>query len=205
MPNLKLTDAQRVVLAAAGARDSGLILPLPKSLASNKMAASKVLQSLLTKRLIAERPAQRGEETWKGEADDRTTLAITHAGLAAVGIDEASEPKTTPKATKRLRVPASGKQPARGTKKSPHAMSRKGAADQGARTPKPSSKLGLLIAALRGRKGASIDELMKATGWQAHSVRGAISGALKKKLGFAVTSTAIEGRGRIYQIEAASK
>jgi hypothetical protein len=38
------------------------------------------------------------------------------------------------------------------------------------------------------------------TGWQPHSVRGAISGTLKKKLGLAVTSIKVEGRDRVYQI-----
>jgi Protein of unknown function (DUF3489) len=42
----------------------------------------------------------------------------------------------------------------------------------------------------------------KATGWQPHSVRGAISGALKKKLGLAVASDKVEGRGRVYRIAA---
>ena len=43
-------------------------------------------------------------------------------------------------------------------------------------------------------------EAVAATGWQAHSVRGAISGTLKKKLGLAVTSEPIEKRGRVYRI-----
>jgi hypothetical protein len=41
---------------------------------------------------------------------------------------------------------------------------------------------------------------MEATGWQAHSVRGAISGALKKKLKLKVASEVVEGRGRVYRI-----
>ena len=41
---------------------------------------------------------------------------------------------------------------------------------------------------------------MEVTGWQAHSIRGAISGALKKKLGLTITSEADEIRGRIYRI-----
>ncbi len=48
--------------------------------------------------------------------------------------------------------------------------------------------------------GATIEEIVEATGWQAHSVRGAISGALKKKLGLAVTSEKVQARGRVYRI-----
>lgn len=54
---------------------------------------------------------------------------------------------------------------------------------------------------LREPKGKSIDDLMKATGWQAHSVRGAISGAIKKKLGLTVTSEKADGV-RVYRISA---
>lgn len=63
-----------------------------------------------------------------------------------------------------------------------------------------SSKHEQLITLLNGDTGASIDELMQATGWQAHSVRGAISGYAKKKRGFVVESTRNEERGRIYRI-----
>jgi hypothetical protein len=45
-----------------------------------------------------------------------------------------------------------------------------------------------------------IEEIIEAFGWQPHTVRGAIAGALKKKLGLAVTSEKIEGRGRVYLI-----
>ena len=66
--------------------------------------------------------------------------------------------------------------------------------------PKAGSKLDALINALRQRDGATIAELMAATGWQAHSVRGAISGNLKKKRGLVVISEVVEGRGRTYRI-----
>jgi hypothetical protein len=52
----------------------------------------------------------------------------------------------------------------------------------------------------RSINGASVEEIIKAFGWQPHTVRGAIAGALKKKLGLAVTSEKIEGRGRVYLI-----
>ena len=62
------------------------------------------------------------------------------------------------------------------------------------------TKQDALIAMLRRPDGASIDEIIAATGWQPHTVRGAISGALKKKLGLAVASDKVEGRGRVYRL-----
>ena len=53
---------------------------------------------------------------------------------------------------------------------------------------------------LQRPEGASLDEIVAATGWQAHTVRGAIAGALKKKLELAVTSEKVEGRGRVYRL-----
>ena len=68
------------------------------------------------------------------------------------------------------------------------------------RTIRPSTKLATLIRLLGGKEGATIGDLQEATGWQAHSVRGAISGTLKKKLGFDVASQQEGDRGRVYSI-----
>jgi hypothetical protein len=64
---------------------------------------------------------------------------------------------------------------------------------------RPTSKLATVIALLRRPKGASIDDLCKATGWQAHSVRGTLSGAIKKKLRLTVTSQKSDGV-RFYRV-----
>lgn len=56
---------------------------------------------------------------------------------------------------------------------------------------------------LRAPDGAAIEEIMAATGWQSHTVRGAMAGALKKKLGLEVSSEKVEGRGRVYRLPAA--
>jgi hypothetical protein len=65
---------------------------------------------------------------------------------------------------------------------------------------RPGTQLALLVDMLSRDRGATIPEIVKATGWQQHSVRGTISGALKKKLNLAVTSETVEGRGRVYRI-----
>ena len=57
---------------------------------------------------------------------------------------------------------------------------------------KPPSKLDLVEGLLLGVGGASIAALMTATGWQQHSVRGALAGALKKR-GLTITSDKIDG------------
>jgi hypothetical protein len=53
---------------------------------------------------------------------------------------------------------------------------------------------------LRRVKGASIGEVVEALNWQPHTVRGAIAGALKKKLGLDVNSEKDDKRGRVYRI-----
>lgn len=63
----------------------------------------------------------------------------------------------------------------------------------------PTSKIATVVTLLRRAEGASLQVLMGATGWQAHSVRGALSGAIKKKLGLPVTSERV-GDARIYRI-----
>ena len=62
------------------------------------------------------------------------------------------------------------------------------------------TKQARLIEMLRRPDGATIAELVKAIRWQAHSVRGAMSGALKKKLGLTIETQKVDGRGRIYRI-----
>ena len=69
-----------------------------------------------------------------------------------------------------------------------------------ARTPRTGTKQAKLIEMLRAEGGATIDEIVEATGWQPHTVRGAFAGALKKKLGLEVTSEKVEGRGRVYSL-----
>jgi len=66
--------------------------------------------------------------------------------------------------------------------------------------PRENTKQAKLVALLRRPSGATIDALAKATGWQQHTVRGAISGALKKKLRLNVTSDKTKDGDRVYRI-----
>lgn len=169
-----LSDTQLVVLTAAAQRENGAALPPPASLKTKGGALTAVLKSLLKRGLLEERPAKTNDDTWREGEDGRPfTLAITSAGFEAIGID--AKPNSDAVAT--ASAEATG-------------MRRAG------------TKQAVLIDLLRRKDGTTLDEMVAATGWQAHSVRGAMSAALKKKLGLTITSEKIEGRGRVYRIAA---
>jgi hypothetical protein len=72
----------------------------------------------------------------------------------------------------------------------------------GARPPREFSKKSIVLELIRRNDGASLREIMSATDWQAHSVRGFISGALNKKMGLAVDSFKRENGERAYRLGA---
>lgn len=171
----KLTDTQAIILSAAAQRDGQIALPLPESLRGG--AATKVVGAMLAKGFLEEVDAdmRNSEHVWRETGDGHgVTLIATDAGLAAIGIEpDSAETSVT-------EDPA----PKR-------------------RTPREGTKQAELIAMLRAPDGATIAEIMDATGWQSHTVRGAMSGALKKKLGLEVASEKVEDRGRVYKLPAA--
>ena|SRR5258708_39515953 len=68
------------------------------------------------------------------------------------------------------------------------------------RNPAADSKQAKLITLLRSAKGATLEQMMELTGWQAHSVRGVISGALKKRLGMTIESAKNGDGDRVYRV-----
>jgi uncharacterized protein DUF3489 len=79
--------------------------------------------------------------------------------------------------------------------KAPKGLKKPGAARDGSKTAK-------VLDLLKRPDGATLKELMKATGWQPHSVRGFLSGAVGKKMGLKVTSTKGEDGERSYSVKA---
>lgn len=174
----KLSDTQSVILSAAAQRTDRFALPLPKSLKGG--AAHKVVSALVAKGLLKEVKANRklNDPVWRETDDGRlVTLVITDAGLAAVGIepDESKEPASEAPASPQ---PAAPKE----------------------RKPREGTKQQQMIDLLRRPNGATLAEIVEATGWQQHTIRGAMAGALKKKLGLTITSEKDEARGRVYRI-----
>lgn len=188
---MALSDTQLVVLSAACQRPDRSVYPLAAKLPGG--AAAKVLGSLLKKGLVKEVQAKRDDTVWREHRTrGRLTLRATPAAFEALGIDPA---EASSEAETDAGEPATEAGGARRTRK-------KGEAKEKASRTRADSKQAKLIEMLKHRDGATIEEIVKAFDWQPHTVRGAIAGALKKKLGLSVVSEKIEGRGRVYRIEA---
>ena len=203
----KLTDTQLTILSAACQREDRNIYPITSKLTGG--ALGKVLNTLLAKSLIEEASAGRDQTVWRTDEDgSRLTLRSTHAACDALGIGEpAGSPGPRSKTCKQggdTAAPAS-KGPRRSAKGKAKAANAR-AAKRAPAKPKgaPGTRIGTkqekLIAMLRRKEGATVAEVVKALDWQPHTVRGAIAGALKKKLGLNISSEKIEGRGRVYRI-----
>ena len=177
----QLSDTQALILSTAAQRPDHIALPLPDSLQDG--AAAKVVGAMLAKGLLQEVDAdiRNGEPLWRETGDGHgTTLVATDAGLSAIGVETEDANSAPTGATDTLTE----------TETAPKA-----------RTPREGTKQATLIAMLRAPDGATIEEISAATGWKSHTVRGAMAGALKKKLGLEVTSEKVEGRGRVYALK----
>ncbi len=189
----KLSDSQAVVLGAACGRPDRSIYPLTTKLPG--AAAAKLLGSLLKKGYIEELQAKPKDTTWREDKKKgRLTLRATQAAFEALGMDlppsQSAGADAAPRTASPQPAKARGRNKQQADKAKPDALSR----------TRPNSKQAQLIEMLKSPKGATIEEIVKKFEWQAHTVRGAIAGALKKKLGLDVQSEKIEGRGRVYRL-----
>ena len=174
----KLTETQTIILSAGAQRPENIALPLPKGLAgaAAKMAVTKMIEHGWLQEVDAN--IHKGEPLWRETGDGHgTTLAVTEAGLLAIGI-EPMVVKTTAAIHDGVEAEPEVEHP----------------------TLRTGTKQALLISMLQRPEGITMQEIIAATGWQAHSARGAMSGALGKKLGLVVVSTKDDARGRVYRI-----
>jgi len=166
----KLTDAQTAILKAAAGRADGNIEPLPSTLRGG--ARAKVIEGLLARCLIAESNGKH---------------QITDTGYAAVG-----KRRLVPKGVQKMDAPDAL------TKREPiDALQKLEATPPAIR---PGTKLAAIIDAMRHPGGSTIAQMMAGTGWQAHSVRGAISGMIRKRLGLNVTLVRNDSGERVYRV-----
>ncbi len=175
----RLTEAQTNILRAGAQRPDNIALPLPKGLAG--AAARMAVGRMIAQGWLEEVEAniRRSEPLWRETGDGHgTTLVVTDAGLRTIGI-EPMVAKTVVAIRQHTKKALEAPKP----------------------TPRSGTKQAMLIAMLQAPEGATMDEITAATGWLPHTARGAMSGALGKKLGLVVTSAKDGARGRVYRIQ----
>jgi hypothetical protein len=147
----KLNDTQSILLSTAGQRNSGSLYPLPATLFDAGGVASRAVAALIRRALAEERETDVPASIAREDGDLRYGVFITATGLAAIGIAEEHDV---------------------------------GADDPILAPPEPQperrTKSGSVIILLQRGEGATLPELIAATGWLPHTTRAALTGLRKK-------------------------
>ena len=196
--SIKLTDTQLVLLGAAAQRKD-LCLAAPPTLRG--ATAQKVASKLISAGFVKEVKAKASDPIWRRDEGASYALKLTAAGSKAIAVDEVAEPGD-----------AGGESDALAKRDQAAILSKLGAKDArpaeamepgpaGPSAPRGGSKLARVIGLLERDHGATIEELIAATGWLAHTTRAALTGLRKR--GYAVAiDRSDDKRGSFYRIPA---
>jgi len=154
---IKLTAAQRALLANAAAREDGAA-PAPAKHA--RAAAARVVSSLIARKLLREAKSKPGMPVWREDGTGKAySLVITQAGRAAISDNDTA-------------------------KQAPASMSEKpkrlATAYADVVSPRNGTKQALIVEMLSQERGATLAALIEATGWLPHTTRAALTGLRKK-------------------------
>jgi hypothetical protein len=150
----KLDDLHLILLSTAAQRDDGNVLPVAATIADQPDRIAKALPALLKHKLIDEVAGLTTGLAWRTDGDERFALVINDAGRAAIGVSDTEGATSTPAIE--LAEPAS----------------------DGA--PRAGSKSAAVITLLQREQGATLTEMVEATGWLPHTTRAALTGLRKK-------------------------
>src|SRR5271155_77503 len=153
----KLTDTQLIVLTKAAARDDGAgIVPGQMT----RAAAAKVGSSLVARKLMRELRSKPGMPVWREDDDGRSiSLMITRAGRDAIGVDVDEEATQAPRSDRKPAPRSPSHSNGDGSKSSAST-----ALPLNVTSPRAGSKA-LVTEMLGANGGATLDALIKATGW----------------------------------------
>lgn len=185
---IKLSDIQFILLSTASQRSDGSLPPWPRSLADHGGEVQKAMRSMIKRGLVVETETANPKRHWREAAGRLIGASITDAGREAVTVE--GQQVVSPPDLKDA------------TGDAPEAL--EGSADRISpdlgrdypeqKPPVRVTKRALVISLLRRGEGASIVELVDATGWLPHTTRAALTGLRKK--GHAIAAEKVEGATR---------
>jgi DNA-binding MarR family transcriptional regulator len=195
MSTLSLTPAQHAILAYALEHTGGRIEWFPDHIKGG--ARQKVLAGLANRALIA-----RQGDGWVVADEGYGAMGRERPAPApaAVEDDPEIEAAVTAAEAQWAAQQAAAQAPAQPrTRENERSAASRGAAER-VRSTRQNSKQARVIAMLRRPEGATIRQIVETTGWQPHTVRGTLAGALKKKLGLTIVSEKSQGGERVYRL-----
>jgi hypothetical protein len=182
-----LTDTQLVLLSAASQReDRGVVRPETM----DARLFTRATKALLKAGLIAESATVRKGPAGAGPDGEAQLLVITADGFKVIGVEEpelAQPARSMPRRTLRQRAAAETSDTKAGSPTLDHASH-----------TRPTTKRTLIVAMLSRREGATLDDLIAATGWLPHTTRAALTGLRQK--GLCLERSKSEGEPAVYRI-----
>lgn len=155
----KLTDTQAILLSTAAQRSDESLLPPPASLGALSDRIRGAVAALIKRGFAAEQPVADTAQRWRGDSEQLVGAVITDAGRRAINIDpdigDAIPEGDGEAGTDEASVRSSSE-------------------------PRP-TKTALVLTLLQRDQGATLAELVAATGWLPHTTRAALTGLRKKK------------------------
>ena len=166
---MKLTDSHLVLLSAA-AQDEAHLLPRPDRIADKAVHA--LAARLVRAGLAAEIPVRPDQPHWRAGDDTLVGLRITQVGLAAIGVSEGDDLSSPELDIKTVSQPP--------------------------RAPRAGCKQAVVVALLQREEGASLKDLIAATGWLPHTTRAALTGLRQR--GYVLSRSTGEDGQAIYRV-----
>jgi hypothetical protein len=161
----KLNDLQLILLTTASQREDGSLLPSPDHLGDQAVRVRKFIPPLLRNKLIDEVHVNERSKLWREDGDRLIGLVINDLGRNVIGaLDDEQAPR------------AEDEPPHPGTLNPAEAAQPEATAT----APRPGTKAEQVLTMLRRQEGATLNDLVEATGWLPHTTRAALTGVRKK-------------------------
>ena len=190
----QLSDLQLILLSHASRHADGSLLPFPDNMANDRDRIAAALAPLLKRQLIAEAAAAARTQIWRDDDEQPVGLFITAAGRARIGVTDDSAAGEGGSDQSRSGAHASEDDAGAGAGGCDDVAGADGDAGGGDTTTEPDhetppgasaaartgSKTEAVLELLRRGEGATLAELVAATGWLPHTTRAALTGLRKK-------------------------